>query len=177
MGNFGQVPNYFRGILLWGNLFVTAVPTNESSFLLWRKRFRGLARTFRMETCLLKSLELTSLHSLPLGIVLHPFCGCLVGLHTIQCHWQDLHWQSGGQNWHWQPVDQEWHQTVIQYHSLHHHLYLYLYLSTKGDIRQSYKHRQDRWLHHHLNNKNSRAFTEITKVTKRNKDISVKSKL
>ena len=55
MGNFGQVPNYFRGILLGGILFVTAVYQQmKAQFCIVAKE---IPRALQMETCLLKSLE------------------------------------------------------------------------------------------------------------------------
>ena len=114
MGNFGQVPNYFRGILLSGKLICNGRTNKWKQFSIVAKEIPRACTDISNGNMPFKVPGMASLHSLPLGIVLHPFCGCLVGLHTIQCHWQDLHWQSGGQNWHWQPVDQEWHQTVIQ---------------------------------------------------------------
>ena len=99
MGNFGQVPNYFRGILLHRNLFVTAVYVlaNETAVLYCGQRDSEGSSNGNMP---FKVLGMTSLLSLPLGIVLHPFCGC-VGLHAIRWHWQHLHWQRGRRNWQW----------------------------------------------------------------------------
>ena len=55
MGNFGQVPNYFWGILLRGNLFVPA------AYVLMKGHFcivaNEILRALQMETFLIKSLE------------------------------------------------------------------------------------------------------------------------
>ena len=73
MGNFGHVHNYFRGILLRQNLFLTAV--------LYCSEIASTDAVSNVNM-LFKVLGMTSLLSLPLGIVSHPLGGN-VGLHAI----------------------------------------------------------------------------------------------
>ena len=62
------------------------VPTNERAVLYCGQRDSKGSSNGNMP---FKVLGMTSFLSLPLGIVLHPFCGW-GGLHAIQWHWQNL---------------------------------------------------------------------------------------
>ena len=73
MGNFGQVPNYFWGILLRGNLFVpAAIRTNERALLYCAQRDSEGSSNGNIP---FKVLGMTSLLSLNLFSLLYIRCG------------------------------------------------------------------------------------------------------
>ena len=110
MGNFGkQVQNCFRGILLSGNLFVTA---DVPQFCIVGKEIPRASTDIWNGNMPFKVLGMTSLLSLPPGIVLHPFCGSVLVCMPSHCiggtfiDRGEIEIDSG--------INQAWHQAGIQ---------------------------------------------------------------
>ena len=113
MGNFGnfgkQVQNCFRGILLSGNLFVTA---DVPQFCIVGKEIPRASTDIWNGNMPFKVLGMTSLLSLPPGIVLHPFCGSV--LVCMPSHGIGGTFIDRGEEEIDSGINQAWHQAGIQ---------------------------------------------------------------